>query len=158
MSRCQVENKCYNTPVLFQNLQRTSKRKMSRRTFRHAGLLKPGFPTKCWYQLRAGRVPCDLCPRFFQLHEGQQGRCFVRARQDNQVILTTHRRCSGFPSIPSRKSPSIFSRPALQCSLLDQQVEILPADSVKANRCALGIFRMNNRQLFHASEKKSLRE
>ena len=64
-----------------------------------------GFPTKYWHQLVDGRVQCDLCPRYCQLQEGQRGMCFVRARQNDQVVLTTYGRSSGFCVDPIEKKP-----------------------------------------------------
>ena len=61
--------------------------------------------TKYWHQLDDGRVQCDLCPRFCKLHEGQRGLCFVRANQDNQLVLTTWGRSSGFAIDPIEKKP-----------------------------------------------------
>jgi len=62
-------------------------------------------PTKYWHKLEDGRVQCDLCPRFCKLHEGQQGLCFVRARQSDQIVLTTYGRSSGFCVDPIEKKP-----------------------------------------------------
>ena len=62
-------------------------------------------PTKYWHTLEDGRVQCDLCPRFCRLHEGQQGFCFVRARQGDQIVLTTYGRSSGFCVDPIEKKP-----------------------------------------------------
>ncbi|HEY3393378.1 MAG TPA: AmmeMemoRadiSam system radical SAM enzyme [Lacipirellulaceae bacterium] len=62
-------------------------------------------PTKYWHALEDGRIQCDLCPRFCKLHEGQRGFCFVRARQDGQVVLTTYGRSSGFCVDPIEKKP-----------------------------------------------------
>lgn len=62
-------------------------------------------PTKYWHTLDDGRVQCDLCPRLCQLREGQRGFCFVRARQDNQIVLTTYGRSSGFCIDPVEKKP-----------------------------------------------------
>ncbi len=61
--------------------------------------------TKYWHLLEDGRVQCDLCPRFCKLHEGQRGLCFVRANQDNKVVLTTWGRSSGFAVDPIEKKP-----------------------------------------------------
>jgi pyruvate formate lyase activating enzyme len=61
--------------------------------------------TKYWRQLEDGRVQCDLCPRFCKLREGQRGLCFVRACQNNQVVLTTYGRSSGFCVDPIEKKP-----------------------------------------------------
>ncbi len=61
--------------------------------------------TKYWHQLTDGRIQCDLCPRFCKLNEGQKGMCFVRARQDEQIVLTTYGRSSGFCVDPIEKKP-----------------------------------------------------
>jgi pyruvate formate lyase activating enzyme len=61
--------------------------------------------TKYWRRLDDGRVQCDLCPRLCKLHEGQRGFCFVRARHDGQVVLTTYGRSSGFCIDPIEKKP-----------------------------------------------------
>ncbi|UCE62944.1 MAG: AmmeMemoRadiSam system radical SAM enzyme [Nitrospirota bacterium] len=71
----------------------------------NAEMLSTGFPTKYWHQLEDGRIQCDLCPRFCRLQEGQRGMCFVRARKNNQVILTTYGRSSGFCVDPIEKKP-----------------------------------------------------
>jgi pyruvate formate lyase activating enzyme len=62
-------------------------------------------PTKYWHRLDDGRVQCDLCPRYCKLHEGQRGFCFVRARQNDEVVLTTYGRSSGFCIDPVEKKP-----------------------------------------------------
>jgi pyruvate formate lyase activating enzyme len=62
-------------------------------------------PTKYWHKLEDGRVQCDLCPRYCKLHEDQQGLCFVRARQNDQIVLTTYGRSSGFCVDPIEKKP-----------------------------------------------------
>jgi len=61
--------------------------------------------TKYWHQLNDGRIQCDLCPRYCTLKEGQQGLCFVRARQQDQIVLTTYGRSSGFCVDPIEKKP-----------------------------------------------------
>jgi len=61
--------------------------------------------TKYWHTLDDGRVQCDLCPRECKLHEGQQGLCFVRANQNNELVLTTYGRSSGFCIDPIEKKP-----------------------------------------------------
>jgi pyruvate formate lyase activating enzyme len=61
--------------------------------------------TKYWHRLEDGRVQCDVCPRYCKLHEGQRGFCFVRACQDNQVVLTTYGRSSGYCIDPIEKKP-----------------------------------------------------
>ncbi len=63
------------------------------------------LPTKYWHKLDDGRIQCDVCPRFCKLHEGQRGFCFVRACQDEQIVLTTYGRSSGFCIDPIEKKP-----------------------------------------------------
>jgi pyruvate formate lyase activating enzyme len=77
--------------------------------------LPPGTPldsrepsvvsTRYWHPLDDGRIQCDVCPRNCRLHEGQRGMCFVRARQDDQVVLTSYGRSSGFCVDPIEKKP-----------------------------------------------------
>jgi pyruvate formate lyase activating enzyme len=63
------------------------------------------YPGRYWHLITDGRIQCDLCPRDCKLHEGQRGACFVRARQGNQMILTTYGRSSGFCIDPIEKKP-----------------------------------------------------
>jgi pyruvate formate lyase activating enzyme len=62
-------------------------------------------PTKYWHDLDDGRIQCDVCPRACKLRDGQRGLCFVRARQDDQIVLTTYGRSSGFCIDPIEKKP-----------------------------------------------------
>ena len=62
-------------------------------------------PGRYWHVIDDGRIQCDLCPRDCKLHEGQRGACFVRMRQDNQIVLTTYGRSSGFCIDPIEKKP-----------------------------------------------------
>jgi pyruvate formate lyase activating enzyme len=62
-------------------------------------------PTKYWHRLEDGRIQCDVCPRACRLREGQRGLCFVRAREGDQVVLTTYGRSSGFCVDPIEKKP-----------------------------------------------------
>jgi pyruvate formate lyase activating enzyme len=62
-------------------------------------------PTRWWHRLDDGRVQCDVCPRACRLHEGQRGLCFVRARVDGQIVLTSYGRSSGFCVDPVEKKP-----------------------------------------------------
>jgi pyruvate formate lyase activating enzyme len=62
-------------------------------------------PGRYWHRLEDGRLQCDLCPRFCKLHEGQQGLCFVRARRDDAMVLTTYGRSSGYCIDPIEKKP-----------------------------------------------------
>jgi Pyruvate-formate lyase-activating enzyme len=61
--------------------------------------------TKYWHTLEDGRVQCDVCPRQCKLQEGQHGLCFVRARENDQIVLTTYGRSSGFCVDPIEKKP-----------------------------------------------------
>jgi pyruvate formate lyase activating enzyme len=67
--------------------------------------IQGGVPGRYWHALTDGRVQCDVCPRECKLHEGQRGLCFVRARQDDQIVLTTYGRSSGFCLDPIEKKP-----------------------------------------------------
>jgi pyruvate formate lyase activating enzyme len=70
--------------------------------------LAPGdtlYPGRWWHALDDGRIQCDLCPRYCKLHEGQRGACFVRARSQDGIVLTTYGRSSGFCVDPIEKKP-----------------------------------------------------
>jgi pyruvate formate lyase activating enzyme len=62
-------------------------------------------PTTWWHELADGRIQCDVCPRACKLREGQRGVCFVRARRNDQVVLATWGRSSGFCVDPIEKKP-----------------------------------------------------
>ena len=64
-----------------------------------------GKAGRYWHVLEDGRIQCDVCPRFCKLHDGQRGLCFVRARQGDQMVLTTYGRSSGFCVDPVEKKP-----------------------------------------------------
>jgi pyruvate formate lyase activating enzyme len=76
---------------------------------------EPGIPidpsdptvvsTRYWHTLEDGRIQCDVCPRECRLREGQRGMCFVRARQQDQIVLTSYGRSSGFCVDPIEKKP-----------------------------------------------------
>ncbi len=61
--------------------------------------------TKYWHRLEDGRVQCDVCPRACKVKIGQRGMCFVRACEDDQIVLTTYGRSSGFCVDPIEKKP-----------------------------------------------------
>ena len=65
----------------------------------------PTVATRYWHRLADDRVQCDVCPRFCTLREGQQGLCFVRAREGGEVVLKTYGRSSGFCVDPIEKKP-----------------------------------------------------
>ncbi len=58
-----------------------------------------------WHALDDGKLQCDVCPRRCQLSDGQRGLCFVRARQGDEVVLTTFGRSSGYCVDPIEKKP-----------------------------------------------------
>src|SRR3954453_12934969 len=62
-------------------------------------------PTRHWHRLDDGRIQCDVCPRACKLREGQRGLCFVRPRLDDQIVLTSYGRSSGFCVDPVEKKP-----------------------------------------------------
>ena len=66
---------------------------------------QPLHPARYWHRLDDGRIQCDLCPRDCRLHEGQRGACFVRQRVNDQMVLTTYGRSSGFCIDPIEKKP-----------------------------------------------------
>ena len=68
-------------------------------------VITDAFATQYWHKLEDGRIQCDVCPRECKLHEGQQGLCFVRANKNDQIVLTTYGRSSGFCVDPIEKKP-----------------------------------------------------
>jgi len=64
-----------------------------------------GFPGRYWQRLEDGRLQCNVCPRFCKLREGQRGLCFVRGRANDEIVLTTYGRSSGFCIDPIEKKP-----------------------------------------------------
>jgi len=62
-------------------------------------------PTAYWHPLPDGRIQCDVCPRACKLREGQRGLCFVRGRVDDQIVLASYGRSSGFCVDPIEKKP-----------------------------------------------------
>lgn len=61
--------------------------------------------TQYWHSLDDGRVQCDVCPRACKLHEGQRGLCFVRGREQDQILLYSYGKSSGFCIDPIEKKP-----------------------------------------------------
>ncbi len=62
-------------------------------------------PGRYWHALEDGRIQCDVCPRACKLNEGQRGLCFVRVRKNDEMVLTTYGRSSGFCVDPIEKKP-----------------------------------------------------
>ena len=71
----------------------------------HADTHSGTVPGRHWARLDDGRIECRVCPRFCRLREGQRGMCFVRAREGDQVVLTSYGRSSGFCIDPIEKKP-----------------------------------------------------
>jgi pyruvate formate lyase activating enzyme len=69
------------------------------------GVTTSTVATRHWHRLDDGRVQCDVCPRACKLREGQRGLCFVRAREHDEIVLTTYGRSSGFCVDPIEKKP-----------------------------------------------------
>ena len=63
------------------------------------------YPGRYWHKLEDGRIQCDICPRDCRLHDGQRGLCFVRKCENEQIVLTTYGRSSGFCIDPIEKKP-----------------------------------------------------
>ncbi len=70
-------------------------------------LFDPRFTvsTSYWHKIDSQRIQCDLCPRYCKLSEGQRGLCFIRANQNNAIVLTSYGRSSGFCVDPIEKKP-----------------------------------------------------
>ena len=62
-------------------------------------------PGRYWHRIDDGRLQCDVCPRFCKLRDGQRALCFVRARHNDEIVLTTYGRSSGFCVDPIEKKP-----------------------------------------------------
>jgi pyruvate formate lyase activating enzyme len=67
--------------------------------------LSATVPTRYWHLLEDGRVQCDVCPRACKMHAGQRGLCFVRANENDEIVLTTYGRSSGYCIDPIEKKP-----------------------------------------------------
>lgn len=61
--------------------------------------------TKYWHKTKDHRIQCDLCPRACKLRNGQRGLCFVRAYENDEIVLTSYGRSSGFCIDPIEKKP-----------------------------------------------------
>ncbi len=86
------------------------------------------FPARFWHTLSDGKIQCDVCPRECKLSEGQRGLCFVRGRENHQIVLYTYGRSSGFCIDPIEKKPlnhffpgsSVLSFGTAGCNLICQ--------------------------------------
>jgi len=62
-------------------------------------------PARYWHRREDGALQCDVCPRACKLADGQRGLCFVRAREGDELVLTTYGRSSGYCVDPIEKKP-----------------------------------------------------
>ncbi len=71
------------------------------------GLRPDGTLSGGWWhdEPESGRIVCDLCPRECHLKPGDRGFCFVRQNLDNEMVLTTYGRSTGFCIDPIEKKP-----------------------------------------------------
>ena len=61
---------------------------------------------KWWHRdSTTDRIVCDLCPRHCNMKEGDRGFCFVRKIEDNQMVLDTYGKSTGFCIDPIEKKP-----------------------------------------------------
>jgi pyruvate formate lyase activating enzyme len=123
--------------------------------------MKTTVPARWWHRLDDGRLQCDLCPRDCKLADGQRGFCFVRAREGDQLVLTTYGRSSGFCLDPIEKKPlhhyypgtSVLSFGTAGCNLgcrfcqnwdiskvreLDRLQDLASPEAIAARAVALG--------------------
>jgi pyruvate formate lyase activating enzyme len=63
------------------------------------------FPARHWHPLEDGRLRCDVCPHHCALRDGQQGRCAVRGRSGDRMVLSVYGRTSGLCVDPIEKKP-----------------------------------------------------
>jgi len=63
------------------------------------------YPARFWEKSADRRLICHLCPRLCALSQGQRGFCFVRQNIDDQMVLMTYGRSSGFCLDPVEKKP-----------------------------------------------------
>ena len=70
-------------------------------TFISHDTVKTGY----WHKIENERIQCDLCPRYCKLHKDQLGLCFVRQNLENEMVMTSYGRSSGFAIDPIEKKP-----------------------------------------------------
>ena len=58
-----------------------------------------------WWKEKDDRIVCDLCPRECRLNEGDRGFCFIRVRRDNEMVLDSYGKSTGFCIDPIEKKP-----------------------------------------------------
>lgn len=62
-------------------------------------------PARHWQRLEDGRIRCLVCPHRCALREGQRGRCVVRQRIGDRMVLAAYGQTSGFCVDPIEKKP-----------------------------------------------------
>jgi AmmeMemoRadiSam system radical SAM enzyme len=69
--------------------------------------LPDGSVVGSWWQasFKPGRIDCRLCPRECSLAEGDRGFCFVRENRNQEIVLSTYGRSTGFCIDPIEKKP-----------------------------------------------------
>lgn len=67
--------------------------------------MKPEYVGKYWSSISESAIQCHVCPRQCLIKEGSHGFCYVRQNHNNQLILTTYGRSSGFCVDPIEKKP-----------------------------------------------------
>lgn len=87
--------------------------------------------TRYWHKTEDNRIQCDLCPRACKLRNGQRGLCFVRACENDEIVLTSYGRSSGFCIDPIEKNLSIIFTLAHQFYLLVPQAATFLANFTK---------------------------
>ena len=73
------------------------------------------YHARFWEKSADRRLICHLCPRLCVLSKGQRGFCFVRQNIDDQMVLTTYGRSSGFCLDPVEKKPLNHFLPGTSC-------------------------------------------
>jgi AmmeMemoRadiSam system protein A len=82
-------------------------------------------PARHWHRRADGRLRCEVCPHGCSLGEGQTGRCRVRQRARDRMVLAAYGAIAGFAVDPVEKKPiyhflpgaPLLSFGAVGCSL-----------------------------------------
>ncbi len=67
--------------------------------------MNPLYKAKFYQPVSDNKIQCNLCPRQCTIAEGSHGFCFVRQNHNQEMILTTYGRSSGFCIDPIEKKP-----------------------------------------------------
>jgi pyruvate formate lyase activating enzyme len=63
------------------------------------------YPARWWRREDDGKLLCTLCPRFCRLNEGQAGFCFIRKRENDEIVSLGYGKTTGFAVDPVEKKP-----------------------------------------------------